>query len=102
MNCTCGVIWSDALQITELGHQQLEDHGFPKSWVSLLHRLWMQKQEVAFTAWLNRVLMPVHATANAREAAGMSGSTLVRPSLKESPAGSHATGCFSMIKSTVF
>ncbi len=37
----------------------------------------MQKQEVAFTAWLNHVLMPVHATATAREAAGMSPSTLV-------------------------
>jgi hypothetical protein len=41
------------------------------------HRLWMQKQEVAFTAWLNRVLMPVHATAIAREAVGMSTSTEV-------------------------
>lgn len=38
----------------------------------------MQKQEVAFTAWLNSVLMPVHATAVAREATGMSTSTEVR------------------------
>lgn len=37
----------------------------------------MQKQEVAFTAWLNQVLMPVHATATAREAAGMSTATEV-------------------------
>ncbi len=41
-------------------------------------RLWVQKQEVAFTAWLNSVLMPIHATAVAREATGMSTSTEVR------------------------